>query len=164
MHRRAAWGLSIALAGLAPALAADPAPTEPRPWYARLVGGDAKKSDGKTFGDTTARPAVVYGPMDPVTMAEALKAEQVAYQRRLDVCLKFRQIAARTHDNTLAGQADDLERQATALYHARTAKLGVKAALRSVPEPAAVAAPVTAVTVAPPTPTAADQFREVPRD
>jgi hypothetical protein len=168
MHRRAAWGLCAALAAgaVAPVVAADPAPSsESKPWYARLIGGESKKPEEKTFGDTAARPAVVYGPMDPATLTEALKAEQSAYQRRLDVCLKLRQIAARTNDDQLAEQADDLERQATALYHARTAKLGVKAALRSAPEPAADVKPAAAVTVAPPTPASAtDQFREVPRD
>ena len=165
MNRRAAWGLSFALAAgaTATAVAADPAPTESKPWYARLLGGDSKKPDEKTFGDTAARPGVVYGPMDPAALAEALKAEQAAYQRRLDVCLKLRQIAVRTNDDKLTEQADDLERQATTLYHARTAKLGVKAALRTAPEPEVK--PAAAVTVAPPTPAkSADQFREVPRD
>src|SRR5215210_4593874 len=93
MHRRAVWGLSFALAAgaSAPAPAADTTPPESKPWYARLVGGDTKKPEEKTFGDTAARPAVVYGPMDPAAMTEALKAEQAAYQRRLDVCLKLRQ-------------------------------------------------------------------------
>ena len=167
MHRTAAWGLSAALAAgaAAPAFAADPAPSESKPWYARLVGGDSKKSDSeKTFAATPLRPPVVYGPMDPAALAEALKAEQDAYQRRLDVCLKLRQIAARTNDERLTEQADDLERQATGLYHARTARLGVKAALRSVPD-AADLTPAAAVTVVPPRPAApADQFREVPRD
>jgi hypothetical protein len=40
----------------------------------------------------------------------------------------------------------------------------VKAALRSAPKPAADVKPAAAVTVAPPTPAKADQFREVPRD
>lgn len=164
MHRRAAWGLSFALAAgaTAPALAADPAPSESKPWYARLVGSDSKKPEEKTFGNTGARPGVVYGPMDPAALTEALKAEQAAYQRRLDVCLKLRQIAVRTNDDKLTEQADELERQATALYHARTAKLGVKAALRTAPD--ADVRPAAAVTVAPPAPAKADQFREVPRD
>src|SRR5207237_1161101 len=83
------------------------------------------------------------------TLAEALKAEQDAYQRRLDVCLKLRQIAARANDDRLTEQADDLERRATALYHARTAKFGVRAALRATPDVDVKAA--AAVTVAPPT-------------
>ena len=168
MHRRAAWGLCAALAAgaAAPALAADPAPSESKPWYARLVGGDSKKPEEKTFGSTAAKPGVVYGPMDPAALAEALKAEQAAYQRRLDVCLKLRQIAVRTNDDQLTEQADELERQATALYHARTAKLGVKAALRAAPEPPAgalSAAPVP-VSVDEPVPAKAERFREVPRD
>jgi hypothetical protein len=112
--------------------------------------------------------------MDPVVLAEALKAEQDAYQRRLDVCLRLRELAAELNDDRLATQALDLERQATALFHQRAARLGVKASLRN-PEDVldrtlGSGAAVTPLTVAPPVPAdgkataSSKQFREVPRD
>ena len=93
------------------------------------------------------RPPVVFGPMDPGALAEALRAEQDAWQRRMDVCLKLRQIAADANDDKLLTQADDLERQATALYHQRTARLGVKA-----PAAAPDQTPAPPPPVAPPEP------------
>jgi hypothetical protein len=138
MHRTAAWGLCAALSSsvVVPAAAADPAP-KPEParptWFGRLLGPSAEKKSEteKTFGSVPARPPVVLGPMDPIVLAEALKAEQDAYQRRLDVCLRLRELAAELNDDRLTAQALDLERQATALFHQRAARLGVKASLRS---------------------------------
>ncbi len=135
MHRIAAWGLSAALTAgaLAPAAAADPAKPEEKPGLmSRWLGGSGKKPETeKTFADVPDRPPVVVGPLDPAVLAEALRAEQDAWQRRMDVCLKLRKIALQLDDDRLAQQADELERQATALYHQRTARLGVKAGVRS---------------------------------
>ena len=172
MHRSAAWGLSALAAGaLAPvAPAADPAQPEKPGLVSRWFGGsDSKPDSEKTFADVPARPPVIIGPLDPAVLAAALRAEQDAWQRRMDVCLKLKQIALDRNDEPLARQADELERQATALYHQRTARLGVKAGVRG---PADVldrtigAAPPT---VAPPEPVVAEKptaahprtFREV---
>ena len=62
----------------------------------------------------------------------------------------------------LRPEGDPRTTASSLLIRARTAKLGVKAALRTAPEPEAK--PAAAVTVAPPTPAKADQFREVTRD
>lgn len=128
MHRFAAWGLSAALAAgaAAPALAADPPST---PWYSRVFGAgpDAPPASKKTFADLPPRPPVAVSPLDPSALAQALRAEQDAWQRRMDVCHKLREIAAQANDDPLFARADDLEREATALYHQRVGRLGVKA-------------------------------------
>jgi hypothetical protein len=174
MYRSAAWGLSALAAGaLAPAaLAADPAPPEKSGLVGRWLGGSDPKPDTatKTFADVPARPPVIIGPLDPAVLAEALRAEQDAWQRRMDVCLKLRQIAFKQGDEPLGRQADELERQATALYYQRTARLGVKSGVRS---PADVLDRTAAApeSVAPPEPVAVEkptaaptrEFREVGR-
>jgi hypothetical protein len=104
-----------------------------------------------------APPPVVFAPLAADVLAEAVRAEQDAYVRRLDVCTKLRKAAAEKADDKLAALADDLERQATALYQARVGKLGVKPA-----GPGAkptVLASVNPLTVAPPTPR--NDLREV---
>ena len=167
MHRFAAWGLSALAAGAsAPAaLAADPAQPEKPGLVSRWFGGSDPKPDSeKTFADVPARPPVIFGPLDPAVLAEALRAEQDAWQRRMDVCLKLKQIALDQNDEPLARQADELERQATALYHQRTARLGVKAGVRG---PADVfdrtvgVAPPEPVVAEKPTAAPAREFREV---
>jgi hypothetical protein len=59
-------------------------------------------------------------------MAEALQAEQEALLRRLDVCTRLRQTAAESNDAKLLERANLLEEEATALYHSRVARFGVK--------------------------------------
>ncbi|HET6576105.1 MAG TPA: hypothetical protein VFG68_21060 [Fimbriiglobus sp.] len=161
MLRSAAWGLS-ALALAPVALAADPA--EKPGLVSRWLG--SKPEPEKTFADMPARPPVVIGPLDPAVLAAALRAEQDAWRRRMDVCLKLKQIALDQANEPLARQADDLERQATTLYHQRTARLGVKAGVSG---PADVLD--RSISVAPPEPVGADRpiaaharaFREVGR-
>ncbi len=145
MHRFGAWGLSAALAtgaGAPLAIAADPAPRPPearsadnKPWYARLAGTDDKKDP-----PAPARP-IAYAPLSAEVLAEALRAEQDAYLRRLDVCGKLRQIAAQANDDALFAEADRLEQQATTLYHQRVARLGVKGGPRGSTAPAMVRTP-----------------------
>src|SRR5205807_1210666 len=55
----------------------------------------------------------------------ALRAEQEAWERRMSVCLKLRQVALDANDEPLMQQVDELERQATSLYNARATALGV---------------------------------------
>lgn len=172
MHRFAARGLSALAAGaLAPAApAADPAQPEKPGLVSRWLGRpDSKPNAEKTFADVPARPPVILGPLDPAVLAEALRAEQDAWQRRMDVCLKLKQIALGQNDEPLARQADELERQATALYHQRTARLGVKAGVRSPADVFDWTASAAPPTVAPPEPVVAEKpaaaharaFREV---
>ena len=141
MRRSALLGALGAAAVLGTlAHAAEPLPrdkTETQPWYSRLtpkLPGDKKPDPDKTFAATPARPPMAVAPLEPAVLAEALKAEQDAWDRRLDVCHKLRVVGNETNDEALLKQANDLEKQATALYHSRAARLGVKAPLRGKPE------------------------------
>lgn len=152
MNRYAAWGLSAALATGAGA----------------LVAGEPAD---KTFADVPARPPVVYGPPEPAVLLEAFKAEKDAYLRRVDVCLKLREIAAARGDEQLARQAETLDRQAFALYRQRVARLGVKSPHATAAEQLdhELSGTAKSLTVAPPEPARpaapeAHQFREVKRD
>ena len=114
MNRALAWSLACAAgtALVSSAAAAPPAPPE-------------GKAAPATFANTTPRPKLV-GPLDPILKGEAVRAEQDALTRRLDVCNKLRQMAG--GDDALVKQADRLEEQATALYHRRVGHLGVRSA------------------------------------
>ena len=163
MIRIAAWGLTTALSAgvVASVLAGEPLP--------RVVGDSRKtaaNSSSATFGDIPARAPVILGPMEPHVLAQALKLEQEAYQRRLDVCLKLRRIAVEQNNDTLLRQADDLEREATVVYHLRTAKLGVKTSLRepleTLDQKLGSGAAETPLTVAPPEPNSAKATAKAP--
>jgi len=164
MNRFAAWGLSAAFAAsAAPAFAADPPKPDDKPsWFGRMLGTSEKKPEpDRTFADLPARLAVLVGPLDPMTQAEALKAEQEAYLRRSAICLKVMKIAEAKGDDRLRAQADDLEKQALAVYHQRVARIGVKAQIRTPAETfdRSIGTPPAPITVAPPQPVR--QFREV---
>jgi hypothetical protein len=161
MNRIAAGAILFALGvGVVASIsAAEPLPT---------IGNETRKStkdkSAATFGDLPNKVPVILGPMEPDAMAQALKLEQEAYQRRLDVCLKLRQVALKLNDESLATRADDLERDATAVYHLRTAKLGVKSALRgsleSLDRKLGTGIAETPLTVAPPEPASATATAE----
>jgi hypothetical protein len=78
---------------------------------------------------------VVVAPLPPEQLAEAVRAEQMAYLRRLAVCTKLRDVATTANDEKLLEKADDLEKQAFQIYQARIARLGVKTAPRTSEEP-----------------------------
>ena len=90
---------------------------------AGLSGGLAVAADPPT---KPRKPPVVVAPLAADVLAEAVRAEQDAYIRRLDVCTKLRQIADEKGDTDLASKADELEKLATAVYQERVGKLGVK--------------------------------------
>ena len=176
MRRSALWCAlgaagAVAAAGTL-ARAAEPTPgdkADAKPWYARLTptlpavpglpGADMKPDAGKTFAATPARPLPI-APLEPAALAEALKAEQDAWDRRLEVCYKLRVIGGESNDDALLKKADDLEKQATALYHGRAARLGVKGQLRGKAEPTA-AAPLPTPPAAAPAATPARAFKVV---
>ena len=58
----------------------------------------------------------------------------------MSVCLKLRQTAMETNDESMMRQVDELERQATSLYHARVTALGVPKVKPAGTESAAAAA------------------------
>lgn len=117
-----AWGLAAtaALGAASPALADQP----PRPTtlYAKLFGPAKPKVGPAASSSVSPRP-----PAAPSAdaVATALRAEQDAWERRMSVCVKLRQVAMEANDEALLRQVDDLERQAAALYTARTSVLGL---------------------------------------
>jgi hypothetical protein len=92
------------------------------------------------FGPRKPKPAgpsalpPVQAPLTPEVKADALRAEQDAYLRRVSVCTELRRVAMERGDDALARQADELERQAGALYNARVAGLGVSRVKAPLPE------------------------------
>lgn len=148
MRRSALFGaLGASVAWGALAHAAEPTPpakAETPSWYSRFtptLPGD--KSADKKPDAAPVQPLVAVAPLEPAALAEALKAEQDAWGRRLEVCLKLRVIGNDANDEALLKQANDLEKQATALYHSRVARLGVKAPLRGKSEAALAETPAT---------------------
>ena len=125
----------------------------------KLFGPKQPKPGPTTRSATPARPITVTAPLKPEVVAEALRAEQEAYLRRVAVCTELRRVAVEKGDNALLGQADELERQASALYNARVMALGVSRAKAPLPEtapesptdPQASAARLTAPSVPPAT-------------
>lgn len=130
MHRFLARGLVALSAGIGTAaVAADPPapdrpPAESRSFFARLnpFGG----------GDDAPRPAPgprerlqPVGPLSTERMVVVLQAEKDAYTRRLDVCLRLKEIALERKDEKLEAAVSELEKQAYATYQARVARLGV---------------------------------------
>ena len=119
--RLAAGGL-LSLAASA-ALAADP---PERPWYAKLTPGKAEPQPAApTFADAGPRLKAV-GPLDAVALLEAVKAEQAACDRRLEVCRKIREIALANNDEPLGREAEELEQKTVALFKQRVARFGGK--------------------------------------
>src|SRR5207244_598419 len=75
-------------------------------------------------GPVAAAP-VPSKPLSPEAVADAVKAEYVAWDRRMKVCDALREAATERKDTALMGQVDELERQAHAIYKQRVAALGV---------------------------------------
>jgi hypothetical protein len=138
MHRFRVWGLSTALAvGLGGAALAADLPTDKPSMMQKLFGQSKSKQPGPTVAPQ--RPMTITAPLPPEVLKEALRAEQEAYLRRVSVCTEFRRIAVERGDESLFRQADDLERQAGAIYNARVAALGVSKTKAPMPEPSLAA-------------------------
>ncbi len=152
MKRLPVLGLAALVAGGSAAVAAPPAalpPPSPPPekgtLMGKLFGPKPTKSEpsGKAGGASAAgvrtpsRPPTITEPLKPEVLADALRAEQEAYLRRVSVCTELRRVALERNDDSLARQADELERQAAALYNARVAGLGVARVKAPLPDPVA---------------------------
>lgn len=72
------------------------------------------------------RPQVVLAPLTASVVAEAVRSEQDAFFRRLEICDRLRNIGEETNNSNLVQQADELQKQVTAIYSARVSRLGVK--------------------------------------
>ncbi|MGL4419863.1 MAG: hypothetical protein ACRCZF_04280 [Gemmataceae bacterium] len=91
-----------------------------------LLGSGGRMAAGATEPTKSASPPVIVTPLPPDQLAEAVRAEQDAYIRRLDVCNKLRQVASEKNNDVLLARADELEKLATTLYTERVGRLGVK--------------------------------------
>jgi hypothetical protein len=134
MRRFQPFGLSLALIAFAgwPAAVAQ----QPGTLFGKLFGSsESKKRVSRGSGSTAMRPPTVTAPLPTEVVAGSLRAEQEAWERRMAVCLKLREIAIGTNDELLLRQVDDLERQATALYNVRVAALGVPNVKAPLPDP-----------------------------
>ena len=137
MNRFRVFGLSAALAAAwgSSAFAADP-PPENSTLMKKLFGPSTPKPAGPTVrSGTPPRPVTIAGPLPAEQLAEALRAEQDAYLRRVSVCTELRRIAVERGDDGMVRQADEFERQFGALYSARVAALGVSRSKAPLPEP-----------------------------
>jgi hypothetical protein len=70
-------------------------------------------------------PITINAPIAPEVLAKAVQAEEIAYMRRVDICNELRRVADEKGNATLSRQADELERQADAIFKARIAALGL---------------------------------------
>ncbi len=149
--RLAAGGLLSLAATAGAALAADPvAPAETKPWYAKLTPGKPAPPapEPPTFATATPRPKAV-GPLEATALLEAVKAEQAACDRRLEVCRKLREVALAQNDDALAQQAEELEQRATALFQQRVARFGGKSGWKAPTAQTASTAPAPFKVVTP---------------
>jgi hypothetical protein len=122
MRHRATWALSLALlAGLAAAAAAqEPAPPSPPP-----PSGSSWLPNLWPFGQPQRPPAPAPAPKTPpVDSAATQRARELAaWQRRVAVCFRLREIARQTNDDDLERRAEQLQDQAFAIYTQRIALL-----------------------------------------
>ena len=125
--RLAAGGLVSLAAAAAAVHAAEPAA---KPWYAKLTPGRAETPAPQPVAEPTPRIKSV-GPLDPVVLLEAVKAEQAACDRRLEVCRKIREIALANNDDALSREAEAMEQKVVALFKSRVARFGGKSGWKS---------------------------------
>ena len=137
-----ALALALAAASESAATAASP-PPEKSTLFKKLFGPSKPRPNGPTVR-TPGRPLIISAPLPAEQLAEALRAEQDAYLRRVSVCTELRRVALERGDDAMVRQADDLERQFGALYSARVAALGVTRARAPLPEPSSMGESIAA--------------------
>jgi hypothetical protein len=155
MNRFRAWGVGAALGVLiagtaAPVAAAEPPPattSDDRPWYKKLFFSPPAQS-GPVVRDSSsivAVPGVMHAgsALPPERVAELQQAERAAWMRRMDVCLRLRDVANEQNNKDLEHQVDELERQVNALYKQRVSALGVPNVKAPLPPPAGAGAPAS---------------------
>jgi hypothetical protein len=144
MIRTAAGGLAVALATLGLAAA------DPKPDRSKSAKPDDKPAEKSK---TPLRPPIIIAPLSADVLAEAVKDEQNACTRRLDVCAKLRELAAAKNDEALLARIDELEKQAVEICQARVARMGIRGSATR-PARDAAAPSLDPATVAPPAPVA----------
>jgi hypothetical protein len=105
------------------------------------LAGTGVLAAGPKKAEKAVRPPVVVAPLTADVVAEAVRAEQDAVLRRLDVCDRLRKLGETSGDTSLVLQADELEKQTTALYAARVARLGVKSGPKATDDEPTVSGP-----------------------
>jgi hypothetical protein len=129
IHWRAGkvWLVGLALYSWVPPLWAE-SPRPPRmSLWDKLWSSRSNNTWSPTDRRTTGtRGPIIISPLPPEVQAEALRAEQEAYLRRVAVCTELRRVAVERGDETLYRQADELEREAEALYRLRVGRLGIQ--------------------------------------
>jgi hypothetical protein len=134
MNRVWVWGLSAFVAtgvgGLA--LAGDPNMQPGQTTLVQSVQNMFAPKPPKPLGPST--PLTYTAPLTPAVLTKCLHAENEALLRRLEVCDALRTVADEKGDPALRRQADELEKQAKALYEARVAALGIPKTKTSLPE------------------------------
>jgi hypothetical protein len=170
MNRLRVWGLSAALAaGVGgQAVAGDPYMSSEQ---TTLMSKIFSPKPSRPLGPSgPPAPATITAPLTPEALAGCLKAEQDAYLRRVNVCDKLRRVADETADPVLSRKAEELERQAEALYNARIAALGLnksratpRQSAETVKDPDTIGepAPLKADQLIAPTPPVSGDVREV---
>ena len=161
MRQFRAWGLAAtALFGTGTTAFAADSPLKPaRPAaptttvFAKFFGPSKPKVGPVARGST---PPTIVAPLSPDVVFSALRAEQEAWERRMSVCLKLRQVANDANDETLMKQVDERERQATSLYNARATALGIPKSKTPPPDVADEVRVAVKKLTAPAAPTAID--------
>ena len=118
MRRYGAFILLLVLA--APAIAAEPPPTDESPsipWYRRVFLGERTKPAPPKPPVTAAKPP------SRESIARSLAEENKLYTQRLLAISKIRQMADEQGDEAMLKKADELEDRAAKVYADRTAKL-----------------------------------------
>src|SRR5262245_50282267 len=114
MSRLRAWGMAAALTVgvISPAVAGaadSPTTTDSRPLYKRMFSAPKPAPVGPVVrnGAVAAPPGQLPSSqaLSPDAISAALQAEQAAYLRRMDVCVKLQQIALDTNDEALLRHA-----------------------------------------------------------
>jgi hypothetical protein len=160
MNRFRAWGAAavlgtLAVGAVAPAFADDPSPlatSDNRPWYKKLFFSPPPQTGPiARSGSVVAVPGIMHtsSALPAEMVADAVTAEYKAWERRMEVCLKLREVAIDRNDKALERQVDELERQINALYVQRVGALGVPKTKAPLPPPSASSGFVGSFTLAP---------------
>jgi hypothetical protein len=136
MNRIWVCGPSAALAAAlgGQALAGDPNMQPGQTTLVQSVQNLFTSKPSKPGLSAQSAPPTINAPLTPTVLSKCLQAEQDALWRRLAVCDALRGVADEKGDPALSRQADELEKQATALYKARTAALGLTRPSASLPD------------------------------
>ncbi|MCS7021583.1 MAG: hypothetical protein NZU63_07135 [Gemmataceae bacterium] len=119
-------GLVVVALPLAGVRAESPRPPKMSLWDKLWSGVSGGSKAAVVRTGNGGRGPIIISPLPDEVKAEALRAEQEAYLRRVAVCLELRRVAVERGDESLYRQAEELERQAEELYRLRVQRLGLQ--------------------------------------